>query len=455
MKTLKLLFLSLLLPLLIMSCEDIIDSDENINIILDDDSTNYVIDFGQIISGENKSKVIEDFIKNETDVGIHINSAAVKGENALLFQIDLSDYIGEVVSPGQQFAFIGTASPTSLGLKTATFTINIDGEDQEYTLKCEGVENSDPVLDFEKDIYFIPGSGNVDMVEIVSVQINKLGTLNFPAESIVTIDKNGWVAGAIKTTEEYEKTLLNIFIAKIDGDFKAEYYDQIDLTAYKIVTHDIHNGRLFLGGSDGNKAIAYTVDLNKKPFDLVPMNIPTTVECWGIDDFMFYDEKVVLVDNIVIPKYLIFYDEDLNLTGTHKLEIAGVYQQIEKAFAGDEKILLHSTSSGYGSNVGIITTLDKSTNVQEIDTVMSHEYEIEPGSQYYSNPLVDVCFYKDRAFYLRMDNNILEWDYKDLNSIELKTNIPINKYMKSIVMVNDNVVILRNDTDYQLLTYTK
>ena len=201
-------------------------------------------------------------------------------------------------------------------------------------------------------------------------RIYELKTFPISEKSIFTTDQNARVAILDTATN-----VLAIF------DIHSSNHTQLSIPYdIKPKTLLLNNDNLFIGGEMGTE-ILIQYHLESKKWD--KLEIPEEVMLYGkaVDDFVVYDNFLIAIDNIVLPKYILFY----HLNSTNKLDLShfkalrtnGPYESIYQGRITEKYFgLISETLSGYSGVSGYITIyngldLEKSfaitSNVHEED----------------------------------------------------------------------------------------
>ncbi|MCL2809982.1 MAG: hypothetical protein FWD24_07990 [Treponema sp.] len=183
-----------------------------------------------------------------------------------------------------------------------------------------------------------------------------------------------------------EQKTFNVPEKPIVGTNQKNLFVIIDASNNTIIIYDIHTSKetklsipydikpknilindenIFIGGMIGKELL---VQYHFKNEEWYQLEIPEEVTLWGkaIDDLVINDNFLIAIDNIVMPKYILFYH--LNSTGKlvyshHRLlKYNGTYEYIYKGRISSKYLgLLSSTVSGYtgvSEHITIYSDLD-------------------------------------------------------------------------------------------------
>ncbi len=179
-------------------------------------------------------------------------------------------------------------------------------------------------------------------------QINELKIFSVSKKSILATDQKERVV--ILDTMKNEIRLFDIYTSK-----ETNLSIPFDIKPKTILINQ-HN--LFLGGEMGQELLVQYHFKNKKWYQL---KIPKEVMSYGkaVDDLVVNDSLLIAVDNIIIPKYILYYK--LNLTDrleyshSKMLKSNSSYESIHKARITENYLGLLSTSMNWGTRSEHIT----------------------------------------------------------------------------------------------------
>jgi len=172
-------------------------------------------------------------------------------------------------------------------------------------------------------------------------KIREQKTFAIPENSIFATDREERVA--ILDTDKNLVTLYEIETSK-----KNELSIPFNMRPKTIL---INSDNLFVGGGMGGEILA---QYHIQSEEWHRLEIPQEVSLWGkaIDDLVVNDCMLIAIDNVVYPKYILFYH--LNSTGklalSHfkMLKANGTYENIRQGRITPKYLgLLSTTSSGY------------------------------------------------------------------------------------------------------------
>ena len=178
--------------------------------------------------------------------------------------------------------------------------------------------------------------------------INEIKTFSVSKKSIIATNQKEIVA--VLDTVKNEIQLFDIYTSR-----ETKLSIPFDIKPKSILINQ-HN--LFVGGEMGKELLVQYHLKIKKWFKL---KIPKEVMSYGkaVDDLVLNDSLLIAVDNIIIPKYILYY----KLNSTEKLEYShykelksnSSYESIHKARITKDYLGLLSTTYNWGTNSEHIT----------------------------------------------------------------------------------------------------
>jgi hypothetical protein len=173
-------------------------------------------------------------------------------------------------------------------------------------------------------------------------KINEIKAYSISKKSIYTTDQNERVA--ILDTAKNE---VSIFEIKSSTQIKLTIPFEI-----KPKTILLNNDNLFIGGEMGKEILIQYHLKSEKWFQL---EIPKEVVFYGkaVDDLLVNDTLLIAVDNIVMPKYILYYNlnsnDKLNFSHFKELKSNSSYESIHKARITNSYLGLLSTTLNHGT----------------------------------------------------------------------------------------------------------
>jgi hypothetical protein len=195
---------------------------------------------------------------------------------------------------------------------------------------------------------------------VIEVQGNKTvnkGKINLPVTKLFDVSEKGDIA----TIDTAHNRLL---IANISRD---NFNNSIKSTDFpdgiKPISIKVHGSNILVGGDFGKEKI-YSYNMNEKKWSRIA--IPSEIMSLGksVDDFLIYSDTLIALDNLVMPKYLLFYklidSENIELIKPYEVPPNGTYEQLHRILLKlDYFVILSSTLSGYTGVASHVTVLNK------------------------------------------------------------------------------------------------
>lgn len=183
-------------------------------------------------------------------------------------------------------------------------------------------------------------------------EIKQIKTFVISEKSIYTTDQKERVA--ILDTAKNSISLIDI-----KTESKSELKIPFDLKPKAILLNDEN---LFIGGEMGKEML---VQYNIQSQEWYKLQIPIEVMFPGkaIDDLVVNDSSLIAIDNIIMPKYVLFYKLNskgkLDLSHFKELKSNGAYESIYQGRITDNYFgLISGTYSGYVGATEHITVYD-------------------------------------------------------------------------------------------------
>jgi len=234
------------------------------------------------------------------------------------------------------------------------------------------------VVMHDKALTIIPQQSHGLIAEVIAGTIKPVNELDIPYNSISKIINNE----TIVTLNKENKQLL---FHTIDGSF----IKSMDVPFG--IAMNVKESVVYVGGHARDGEVCYMVDLNSKDQALQNIKLPVPM-AWGkaVDDILIVGNKMLLIDNIVYPKFTFEYDiatpSKPVWVETIRLPQGRAYENIIKGDMNQEWIIYLSTSSsGWTGDEAHITIEGKYSN-----TINSSKKE----------SIVDICLIGDALYAL-------------------------------------------------------
>ena len=212
----------------------------------------------------------------------------------------------------------------------------------------------------QTESFFIPVKDSLFLYAKSSGKLKFIERTPFPITNLYSIYGNNFAIINHDTTEL-------IFGSFTENGIKITNQEKIPI-GFNTQTIEYHKSYLFIGGDWETGPFFYAYNIRDE--DWHKINIPTEIFFPGkaIDDFIVVSDSLIAVDNIVMPKYLIYYPlsflPDTEASRIFELESNGTYESIRKAVTSEGYIgLLSGTAGGYSkSNSDHVTVIKKANN---------------------------------------------------------------------------------------------
>src|SRR5690606_15130763 len=151
----------------------------------------------------------------------------------------------------------------------------------------------------QSNYYLLPNQNQFNLYEKSGPELLKLESLLFQYTELYAFDKNELVVVSNDSTKFHYGKILN---KKFKEELIQEFPDK-----FIINTIELKDQFVYLGGSWGEGELFYVFNLETKQFHSVPIPDEAFQPGKAIDDILFLEDKIIAVDNIIEPKYLIYY----------------------------------------------------------------------------------------------------------------------------------------------------
>ena len=300
----------------------------------------------------------------------------------------------------------------------------------------------------KNSIFIVPLIEKSLICKIENNEIQELGILVKGMESKSIVVNDEFICSI--------DTLISVY--DIKGNLLKEIKSDFELTSLNSKNRVVYFG----GKSSYNKTnsgeIFAILDLEYKDFRLVKINIPIDVSYGkAIDDILIIKNKLLLVDNIIYPKYLLEYDITDPNTPKHietkELENNGTYEHIVKGDLNENWLVLLSSAVGRGGLSDHIVIEGKTKGHISVHPVAEFEQYIKTKEQNLES-FEDICLvdnmlyvlvdsiYDSIVYSLNLNNNILKKEMKKINS-------KLNSIRKIIRGPNNEIIFVDYENNYE------
>lgn len=266
-----------------------------------------------------------------------------------------------------------------------------------------------------------------------------------------------------KTTNSKSIIVNDEFICSIDSlitvfDIKGNLLKVIN-SDFEAISLNSKNKVVYFGGNSSYHGtntgeIFAILDLGNKDFKVKNIQIPIEVRYGkAIDDILIVNNKLLLVDDIIYPKYLLEYDitdsKNPKHIETKELKNNGTYEHIVKGDLNDKWLVLLSSTDGRGGSSDHIVIEGKTKGHISVHRKESFTRDDETESQK-SEFFNDICLIDNMLYVLvdstvyslALNNEISKENLKEVDS-KLKS---INKIIRAPDM---KLILISHDNKYE------
>jgi hypothetical protein len=309
-----------------------------------------------------------------------------------------------------------------------------------------------------------------ETTEIVdtSTHINAYFIIPLNREAILCKEDGGRVQEIRRfpiTNESRSKVVNDEFICVIDSvvsifDLNGNLLKKISSDFRPVSLHS-KNRVVYLGGKSSENRenpgeIFAMLDLNQSNFELNKITLPIEITNGkAIDDVLIQNNKLILVDNFIFPKYLLEYDiTNANQpvhTNTRELPNNGTYEHIIKGDVNDQWMVLFSSCYGsYGSSKYIVVEGKSSGRLHFVEPWDERKKE-NLGDKVGKRNFDDFCLF-DSHLYVVANGLLFSIDLNgpvtDEQLVLLKTNI---QGIKTVLKTPGKKLIAIRDDAFEVI----
>lgn len=294
--------------------------------------------------------------------------------------------------------------------------------------------------------FIIPQSGKSIIAQIINGEIHEIRKVDIPFQSKSVITENNTIVSICFD-------LKSLKIHNIQGVLLKE----INNVSYKAIA--CKKNTVYFGGEctdDDTDNYAKgemfsVIDFNNIDFQLSEIELPIQVVMGkSIDDILINENRLILLDNVVYPKYILEYDitnpsAPFHIKTKH-LPNNGTYEHIIKGDINNQWMVIFSSTAGRGGVSQHITISGEKDETLSIDKPWHSINKSIRGYTY-----EDVCLIGHFLIILRSDT---------LGFIDLKKTISKRNFKKipskltqfhSIIKSPCNTLVLINENAYEIV----
>ncbi|MDX9790888.1 MAG: hypothetical protein RBT61_08685 [Candidatus Kapabacteria bacterium] len=184
---------------------------------------------------------------------------------------------------------------------------------------------------------------------------NTVSINSFENEKINEINTFKISEKSIYTTDQKERVIILDTVKNNISIFNINSSNQINLSIpfeIKPKTILLNNENIFVGGEMGKEILVQYHLKNEKWYQL---EIPNEVIFFGkaVDDLVINDSLLIAVDNIIMPKYILYYHlnakDKLKFSHFKELKSNSSYESIHQARISEKYLGLLSTTMNHGT----------------------------------------------------------------------------------------------------------
>jgi hypothetical protein len=152
----------------------------------------------------------------------------------------------------------------------------------------------------------IPQQKQRIIAKVEKTQIKEIGSIDIPWNKKTVITSNKLIVALdAEISHPFKNLQSNLTIFDFNGNILAK------ISANNYLCMNVKENVVYLGGVsiEHRKEKFALLDLNKKTWILQEIEIPDFLsEEKGIDEILIFENRLLLIDNVVIPKYIFEYD---------------------------------------------------------------------------------------------------------------------------------------------------
>ena len=301
------------------------------------------------------------------------------------------------------------------------------------------------------DLFILPDNQASKLYKFENSKIVEMSKLPFPVITKYVISNTGWIAG-IKIKRRRRKKSF-IYLSRVLPDEQIIKVPNIHIPeGYIVKTVNMKNDVLYVGGYNHNSSfyeVAHLIRLEDKAREWIPIEIPSKYKMHGkpIDDILIFKNKMILVDNMIFPKYLFDYDirkEDKpELIKIIRLPNHGTYEHIRSGQMDENWIALFSSTFGINGHAFHINVLN-ADDYSDCGTVSSWVPVITKKKK--KHTFSDYCLKNDKLILAcgKKGLGIVKLSKKLTGKVSIYKNVKGIKKIEKIIPVGENIVVIGN-----------
>ena len=334
-------------------------------------------------------------------------------------------------------AIIGTAIFLSSCVKLYSIDFNSKNIYQEHNICMMNDSGS-------TSFFIVPQSNKSLICRIENNKINELGSIPESIDSKCIVVNDEYICCINSSISIY--------------DIKGKLLKTLK-TNFSPKSLNSKNNVVYLGGISNNDRqnpgeIFAIIDLDDKNFTLNEIKLPINISYGkAIDDVLVLNDKLILVDDIIYPKYLIEYN--ISNPGkpvhvlTKELDNNGTYEHIIKGDINNDWMVLLSSTVGRGGSSDHIVIEGKT--VGHLMSVRRFSLSDDDSKKEKAETLKDLCLV-DKFLYVLINSTVYSLDLEKTISRDAMSKIKtkLNTVKKIIRSPDNRIILIGTDDGYEL-----
>jgi hypothetical protein len=237
---------------------------------------------------------------------------------------------------------------------------------------------------------------DVQTMSVNTLKDNKINEIVQYSVSEKTIYCTDGIENVAILNKENNEVKIHNFISSTEKVFTVPF-------ELKPLVLFLKDNNLFIGGSMETEML---IQLNFSTEEWFALHVPEQVafKDKAIDDIVFFNDMLVAVDNLIMPKYLLYYkySEDKQCAYSHYFQLKenGTYESYQKAFPTDLYLGLYSTTYGKGGGASHISVY----SIQDMSKSFAVSVFTKRGDE--KHVFNDFCFIGNTLFIADNQNGL-------------------------------------------------
>jgi hypothetical protein len=194
-----------------------------------------------------------------------------------------------------------------------------------------------------ENLFVIPQSFQSVIARVEQDKIIEIGTIDIPFASRTVYSENG-----LFVSIDYKEKALKIY--RSTGELIA-FNNQFDFKTLAVKENIVYLGGCYKKKKNGAGELCSLLDLQNLDFKYKQINLPIQlIKDKSIDDILVIGDRLILLDNIVYPKYVFEYNISVpdhpKHTNTIDLPMNGSYEHIIKGDGNEDWLVIYFSTMG-------------------------------------------------------------------------------------------------------------